>query len=43
MENAWLAYLEGAEQALVDAHHGTRIVEFTAIVRRTEKSDKLAL
>lgn len=25
-------HLEGAEQALVDAHHRTRIVEFTAVV-----------
>ena len=28
--------LEAAHQRLVDAHHGSRVVEFTAIVRRGE-------
>jgi hypothetical protein len=37
------AYLEGAEQALVDAHHRTSIVEFTTIVRCAEKCYELAL
>lgn len=38
-----LANLEGAEQALVDAHHGTRVVEFAAVVGSTEESDQLTL
>jgi hypothetical protein len=41
--NIGLTYLEGAEQALVDAHHGTCIVEFTTVVGRTEQCDELAL
>ena len=36
-------YLERAEQAFVDAHHCTCIVEFTAVVRCTEQCDKLTL
>ena len=28
--------LEGAQQALVDTHHGSSIVEFTAVVGRAE-------
>jgi hypothetical protein len=35
--------LERAEQTLVDAHHGTRIVEFSAVIRSAEESHKLAL
>lgn len=35
--------LERAEQALIHAHHSTRIVEFTAVVWRAEQSDKLSL
>lgn len=35
--------LERAEQALVDAHHGTRIVKLAAVVGRTEQGDELAL
>jgi hypothetical protein len=35
--------LERAEQALVNAHHGASIVELSAVVRRAEQSDKLAL
>jgi hypothetical protein len=31
-----LTYLEGAEQALVDAHHRTSVVEFTTVVGRAE-------
>lgn len=31
------AYLEGAKQALIDAHHGTRIVKLAAIVGGAEK------
>lgn len=30
----WFQDLERTEQALVDAHHGTRIVKFTTIVGR---------
>lgn len=36
-------YLEGAEQALVDAHHGTSIIEFATVVGCAEKSNELAL
>lgn len=35
--------LERAEQTLIDAHHGTGIVEFSTIVGCTEKGHKLAL
>jgi hypothetical protein len=35
--------LEGAEEALVDAHHGTGIVKLSTIVGSTEQSDQLAL
>lgn len=35
--------LERAEQALVDAHHRTSVVELAAVVGRREKSDELAL
>jgi len=35
--------LEGAEQTLVDAHHGTGVVELATVVGGTEESDKLAL
>lgn len=37
------SYLERAKQTLVDAHHGTRVVEFTTVVWRTEKCDQLSL
>jgi hypothetical protein len=37
------AYLERAEQTLVDAHHCTGVVEFTTVVRRAEQGDKLTL
>lgn len=33
--------LERAEQTLVDAHHGTRIVKLSAVVRCTKQGDKL--
>lgn len=36
-------YLERAEQTLVDAHHRTCIVKFTAVVGCAEQSHKLAL
>lgn len=36
-------YLEGAEQALVDTHHCACVVEFTAVIRRAEECDELAL
>lgn len=35
--------LERAEQALVNAHHGTRIIELSAVVGRAEQGDQLAL
>jgi len=38
-----LENLERAQQALVDAHHGTGIVEFAAVVRSGEQGDELAL
>lgn len=38
-----MTHLEGAEQTLVNAHHRTRIVEFTAVVRCAEQRDQLAL
>lgn len=34
--------LERAEQTLVDAHHGTRIVKLSAVVRCTKQGDELA-
>lgn len=36
-------YLERAEQALVDAHHSTRVVELAAVVWCGKECDKLAL
>lgn len=33
--------LERAEQTLVDAHHGTRIVKLSAVVRCTKQGDEL--
>jgi hypothetical protein len=36
-------YLEGAQQALVDTHHGTCIVKFATVVRRTEQCNELTL
>lgn len=33
--------LEGAEQTLVNAHHGTRIVELSTVVRCTKQGDEL--
>jgi hypothetical protein len=38
-----LTYLEGAEQALVDTHHRTCVVKFTAVVGCTEQCNELAL
>lgn len=35
--------LEGAQQTLVDAHHGTGIVKLATVVGSTEECDKLAL
>lgn len=40
---ARVAHLEGAEQALVDAHHRARIVELAAVVGRAEERDERAL
>lgn len=38
-----LENLEGAQQALVDAHHGACVVELAAVVGRGEESHELAL
>lgn len=35
--------LERAQEALVNAHHGARIVEFSAVVWRTEQGHQLTL
>jgi hypothetical protein len=35
-------YLERAEQALVHAHHGPRVVELSTVVGRAEKRNKLS-
>lgn len=35
--------LERAEQTLVDAHHGSRIVKLAAVVGRAEEGNELAL
>lgn len=35
-------YLERTEQALIYTHHGTSVVEFTAIIRRAEQGYKLS-
>ena len=35
--------LEGTQQALVDTHHGTGIVEFSTVVRCAEQSNQLTL
>ena len=35
--------LEGAEQALVNTHHGACIVKLSAVVGSTEEGDELAL
>lgn len=35
--------LEGAEQALVHAHHGASVVELAAVVGRAEQRNELAL
>lgn len=37
------SHLERAEQALVHTHHGSSIVEFSAVVRCTEQGHELAL
>ena len=38
-----MTHLEGAEQALINAHHGTGVVELAAVVRSAEQRDELAL
>jgi hypothetical protein len=35
--------LEGTQQALVDAHHGTSVVELATVVGGAEQSDQLPL
>jgi hypothetical protein len=37
------AYLERAEQALVDTHHSTGIVKLATVIGRTEQRDQLTL
>lgn len=39
----WFENLERAQESLVDAHHGPRIVKFTTVIWRREKSDELPL
>ena len=39
----WATNLERAEETLVNAHHGTSIVEFSAVVGCAEQSHELAL
>jgi hypothetical protein len=41
--NVSSAYLEGAKQALVDAHHCTSVIKFTAVVGCTEQRYELTL
>lgn len=36
-------HLERAQETLIDTHHGTRVVEFTTVVRRAEQRHQLAL
>jgi len=40
---ACVAYLEGTEQALINAHHGSGVVEFATVVGCTKQRNKLAL
>src|SRR5687768_7090914 len=39
----WLEDLETAHKGVINRHHGSSVVEFTAIVRSREESDKLPL
>ena len=36
-----MAYLKTAHQCLINGHHGARIVEFAAVVRRREQRHQL--
>ena len=36
-----MRYLEGAHEGLVHTHHGTRVIELAAIVRRRKESHQL--
>ena len=36
------AYLERAQEGLVDTHHGTRVVELATVVRRREESHQVS-
>ena len=36
-----MPYLEGAHEGLVHTHHGTRVIELAAIVRRRKESHQL--
>ena len=35
--------LEGAQQALIDTHHSTSVVELSAVIGRAEQRDQLTL
>ena len=37
-----VSYLEGAEQALINAHHGSSIVELATVIGCAEQGDKLS-
>ncbi len=37
-----LSYLERTQQTLIHAHHGTGVVELSAVVWRTEQSNQLS-
>jgi hypothetical protein len=39
----WLQDLEAAHERLIDAHHGARVVEFAAVVRRRKERNQLPL
>lgn len=40
---SWLQNLEAAHECIVNRHHGSSVVELSAVVRSTEESDQLSL
>ncbi len=38
-----MSYLKRTQQTLIHAHHGTRVVEFAAVIRSREERDQLPL
>lgn len=42
-ERIMVTNLEGAQEGLIDAHHGTRIVKLATIVGRGEQRDQVPL